>query len=645
MSKQNGQKMIYGVDGSPISMVTDKGVFRNANSHPSLKNGFGGGIPGAPPFWINPFGFPQAASLPHSQAISNIDTLSNNLRWYLISNFWQILSQSYAELGLVATIVDVPVDDAFRGGVDITSLELEEEQIKDLTLFMEDEEDLIVAAMAAKWTRLYGGGGVIPIVMDQDPAKELKIDAITDKTKVHMRDFDLWEIFWDTISTDDGYNDINVDYGDTKFENYSFYGQKVHKSRVLKMVGKRAPSFLRPRLRGWGLSVLERLVRSLNQNIKATDLTFEVLDEFKLDIYMLDGLAASLQMDGSEQVIQQRVQHANGRKNYLNATVLDGKDKFEQRELSFSGLGDTAKQIMIQTACDLRMPMTKLWGISAAGFNSGEDDIEVYNGMIESEIRPQCLKPVKTIAKIRCQQLFGYVPKDLEVRFKSLRMLSAVDEETVKTSKHTRVLAARQAGEISTVEYRKACNKGKLHDIAMDVEKDKLDPDDPMVAGIIEKTEDEPLKPTEPGAKPPAGKKPDNQPPKAPDAPDGKKNTLKNLWRKFWAGGVSMDFIINGGDLRRMTTEQLETLGNMVQAAKQLNAKKKKNDEELDVAALIKEYESHGGDNFISREEQHTRMAMEKNGPIWEKAKEVSEAAFGKIKWPFVMWYYQHHGG
>ena len=50
------------------------------------------------------------------------------------------------------------------------------------------------------------------------------------------------------------------------------------------MKGLTAPSFLRPRLRGWGFSVVEKLVRSINQYIKATDLGFEVLDEFKLDV-------------------------------------------------------------------------------------------------------------------------------------------------------------------------------------------------------------------------------------------------------------------------------------------------------------------------------------------------------------------------
>lgn len=30
---------------------------------------------------------------------------------------------------------------------------------------------------------------------------------------------------------------------------------------------------------------------------------------------------------------------------------------------------------------------------------------------------------------------------------------------------------------------------------------------------------------------------------------------------------------------------------------------------------------------------------------LWAKAKRASEAAFGKERWPFITWWYRHHGG
>jgi len=33
------------------------------------------------------------------------------------------------------------------------------------------------------------------------------------------------------------------------------------------------------------------------------------------------------------------------------------------------------------------------------------------------------------------------------------------------------------------------------------------------------------------------------------------------------------------------------------------------------------------------------------NGPIWDKAERASEEAFGEKRWPFIQWWYSHHGG
>lgn len=39
------------------------------------------------------------------------------------------------------------------------------------------------------------------------------------------------------------------------------------------------------------------------------------------------------------------------------------------------------------------------------------------------------------------------------------------------------------------------------------------------------------------------------------------------------------------------------------------------------------------------------RLAGNVDESLWKKAKDASQQAFGKIKWPFVNWWYQHHGG
>ena len=389
--------------------------------------------------------------------LDQVDTTFKNNRWYLVSNMRQLLSELYAEHGLIQTVVNVPVDDGLRGGVEVKTKQLSDDDLILLMSTMERNDDINVVGQALKWNRLFGGAGVV-VISDQDPTSPLEKDSITADTPLEFRAVDLWELFWDK-QNDESYMPALQEH---KFEFYSYYGTKLHKSRVFRMKGIQPPSFIRPRLRGWGLSVVEPLIRSINQYFKTNDLCFEVLDEFKLDIFKIKNLTTTLLSAQGTNQIQQRVQLANQQKNYQNAITMDSEDDYVQKQLSFSGIAEILEQIRIQIASDLRMPITKIFGISASGFNSGEDDIENYNAMIESEIRSKCKYDILKVVELRCQQLFGFVPDDLSIHFKPLRTLSGEQEENVKTQKYNRLISARQSGEIDAIEFRKAVNKDSL---------------------------------------------------------------------------------------------------------------------------------------------------------------------------------------
>lgn len=403
--------------------------------------------------------------------LSQVTTIFRNLRFYLVSNMRQPLNQAYAELGIVKTVVDVPVDDALNGGIEIKSKELDPEEIEELQFTMEQENDVSKMGEALKWDRLFGGAGVL-IMTGQDWETPLDIESLKENDPLEFKAVDMWELFWDKQNVEGDGEPLD----NTDFEFYRYYGKNIHKSRVLTMRGIRAPSFIRPRLRGWGLSVMETLVRSINQYLKATDLTFEVLDEFKVDVYKIKNLTDTLLSSEGTTLIRNRIQLANYQKNYQNAITMDSEDDFSQKELSFQGLAETMSGIKMQVASDVRMPLTKLFGISAAGFSSGEDDIENYNAMIESTIRMKCKHHFITMVKIRCQKLFGYIPEDIQVSFKPLRQLSAEQEENVKSQKFSRIDRAVTMGLMSPKEAKDAVNKDNLLGIKIDSTDDQLNP-------------------------------------------------------------------------------------------------------------------------------------------------------------------------
>lgn len=406
---------------------------------------------------------------PFQNQITEAETIIKNLRYYLVSNFRQVLSQAYVELGLIQSIVDVPVDDALRGGVQVTTSQISEEEIQDLMADIERDNLIGVAAQAGKWQRLFGGAGIL-LLTDQDPESELDLNAISKDSPIEFRAVDMWELFWDKQSTEG----FDAELQEYDMETFSYYGKKIHKSRVLKMKGLEAPSFIRPRLRGWGVSVVEILVRSINQYLKATECGFEVLDEFKLDIFKIKNLANTLLSPNGTEMIQKRVALANQQKNFQNALTMDSEDDYLQKQLSFAGLSEAMTGFRMQIASDMRMPLTKIFGISSAGFNSGEDDIENYNAMIEGQVRAKLKFHILKMIGLKCQQKFGFVPDDLQIEFKALRILSAEQEENVKTQKFNRLMQARERGEITSLEFRLAVNRDKLLPIQLDTKEETL---------------------------------------------------------------------------------------------------------------------------------------------------------------------------
>lgn len=543
------------------------------------------------------------------QAVSDTSTAFENLRWYLVSNFRQLLSELYVEIGLVQTIVNVPVDDGLRGGVMFKSKQLDEDQIKDLMLAMDRDRDLDTAGWAAKWTRLFGGGGILILVADQDPETPLDLASIGTDTEVKFRAVDMWELFEDQQNVETYDMDIGREDEDEEF--YSYYNHRVHKSRVLAMKGMEAPSFIRPRLRGWGVSCVEALIRSMNQYLKATDLGFEVLDEFKLDIYKIKNLVTTLLSQNGTAKIKERVQMANWQKNYQNAIVMDSEDDFDHKQLSFTGLAEAMAGIRTQVAADMRMPILKLFGqsFSSGGMgSSSSEEMENYNSMVEAEVRGKLKYHILKMGEVKCQQLFGFIPDDLEGEFKPLRELGAVDQETVKTQKFTRLSQAKAAGEVTTLEFRDAANKGNLFDVQLDTTEDSLNPDDPEIEDVLAGKDAE-IEHAEAMTKATGGN--DEEKPGAAK-PKEKKVENDNPFK----------------DLASFTI--FDRITRVV------------NSTAFDHAS----YDADGGDEWIDggRKDLFTKDFASDTG-LYSKCQAESENIFGGDNWKFTVWLYKKQGG
>lgn len=392
--------------------------------------------------------------------LSQTNPMFYNNRWYLISNNRQLLSEMYVEHGIVQTLVEQPVDDAFRSGFEIKTGQLDGEEIEKLMIYLERDHVIKGIAGGIKWARLFGGGAVL-IITDQDPSTPLDLNAITEDSLLKFRAVDMWELYQDMTN-------INIAMTSEYYGYYNYYGIRVHPTRVLRIVGKEAPSFVRPRLRGWGMSELERLIRSLNQYLKNQDVIYELLDEAKVDVYKIDGFNNALATDSGTNNVAKRIQTANLLKNYNSALTMDVNDDYEQKQMTFTGLAEMLTQIRYGLAADLKMPVEKLFGIQSTALGSNEAAIENYNSMVESDVRSKVKFIMIECIQVCCKKLFNFIPDDLSINFNPLRILNAVDQEVVKNHQFNRVMATYNTGLVSDLETKESLNKASLLPVEVD---------------------------------------------------------------------------------------------------------------------------------------------------------------------------------
>lgn len=349
---------------------------------------------------------------------------------YLLTLNWVPLTYAYKSNGFIQTAINQIVDDAFRNdGLIIDTKTLETDELEQLKQVMEDEGDIEAIKDVIRWGQLYGGGVLIANT-DQDPELPLDEKQLKGK-KLKFMASDRWQCIANGISPEMAKDFTLTD----NLTNPNEGGIKIDGSRVGVFTGVKAPYMLRAMLQGWGLSIFEAIIPPLTQYLKSMGVTLELLDEAKIDVIKIFNLATTLMSPGGEEAIRKRLQLVTDNKNYKSSIAMDSEDDYQQKQISFSGLPEMIVQIQYLVCAALKRPYSKIFGKGSSGFSSGEDDLENYNTIVDSEIRTPARQLIKWVVDLRCLQLFGRKLPDFRPRWKPLRVMSEKDEAEIKSRK------------------------------------------------------------------------------------------------------------------------------------------------------------------------------------------------------------------
>lgn len=341
--------------------------------------------------------------------------LSGEVSYELITLLPYTLSYAYKQYGFLRTAIDQPIEDAFSRGVQLETETLSADELELLQQTMQDNDDWEAIKDTYKWGYLFGGGILIADT-GQKSDKPLNKKALQNN-RLEFIASDRWEsTMIDPVA---GAEDSN----------FLFHEQVINNSRTSLALGMNAPYYVRMRLQGWGLSFFEQCLPPIVQYLKSQGVMLELLDEAKIDVLKISQLSTTLMSNGGTSLIKRRVDIAAQNKNYKSMLVMDSQDDYQQKQLQMSGLADFNREIRTMICAYLKIPESKIWGIGASGFSSGQDMLENYNTRIDSEIRPKIEKMIKWVVDLRCWQLFGREVPDLTIKWSPLRVLTGLDEQ------------------------------------------------------------------------------------------------------------------------------------------------------------------------------------------------------------------------
>ena len=311
---------------------------------------------------------------------------------------------------------------------------------------------------AAIWGRVFGGGAVIINTPDHAgrPDEPLDLSKLRKGDRIDWIVADCWELMGCTADVQVSSPDVMVNWqADCPFD---YYGQKIHKSRVLLFRGKEIPSMYRPLGRGWGMSYFEHLARTLTITWKAQNSRAELLDDAKTDIYLLKGLNQQATNPKLNEALRNRLRIIQETKNYGSGVALDAEDEFRQKQTSFSGFDKMQEQDRYDCAADARIVMTKLYGMTPGGFSNGDNDRASYEDMVRSEVQNPCVPNLITAYKVLAVTTTGE-QMDIDADFPPLTKDKQETDIKTKQEIYNLCIKALTYGSITPGQFARILNE------------------------------------------------------------------------------------------------------------------------------------------------------------------------------------------
>lgn len=399
----------------------------------------------------------------YSNPMANLGAGANNLAQtagYVMQRFtwdYATLNILFRDNWIAKAIIEKPANEMMKNGFEIHT-ELDPGKVTKITTAYNRTGSNQKFLKALKWSRLYGGALLIPMLENQpDMSKPLDYDSIMPGSYKGCFVVDRWsgvspssELVKDISDPEFGQPDYY--YVTSAPMNYSI---KIHHSRVIKLIGRELPYWEEVADTYWGASELEHIYTELKKRDDTSANISFLIFLANIRTYKMKGLGQMITIGDQEalQTVYNTMQQMNRLMCNTGTFAMDQEDDFSTQQYTFTGINDVYESFMLDISGAAEIPMDKLFGRTPSGFNGGEETLQNYYDTIQEKQETYVRYPLEKLLKMITMSELGEIPDDFELVFNPVRRPSNMEKAD---------LAQKQAEPIFNAYDRGLIGKGTV---------------------------------------------------------------------------------------------------------------------------------------------------------------------------------------
>lgn len=303
-----------------------------------------------------------------------------------------ILTILYEDNWIVGKFIDAKTTDMIRIDRNIKN-DLEPEVDKAIEEFCKKYNVFSSIEECLNWSRLYGDALILAVTERMD-GEEVNMQQMLDLEQERLLKFIVFDKQSYTPSSKIVDDITSPVFGEPAYYDFSIgEGFTVNSSRVCRVrAGKKSSKAkMRGGKQSYGTSEVSRIWTALVAYDTAKTGISDLIEEAKVDVIKIDGYNQSMAEGREEDFIKLGLSMKTV-KSLANVLMIDSTADWTNKELASTWINESLKESRTDLAGACEMPLTRLFGQSAAGFASGEEDNKIYyehiNSKQESMLRP-----------------------------------------------------------------------------------------------------------------------------------------------------------------------------------------------------------------------------------------------------------------